>query len=151
MRDPRKRRVLIADDDAGVRAVVGFYFTSLHCAAISCSDTTSTLALLQRERFDLVVLDLYLGDEPGMEVLRWLHRHRPYTPSVLMSGSDDVFAVEQARRLGIREFWPKPTRFQAAHRLVQRLWPTRLSAVSHVGPKRPGALHEYAGEIRARP
>lgn len=124
--------MLIADDDESVRAVIAFYFDSLHCETCLRADTDSTIEALQREPFDLLVLDLYLGDEPGMEVLRWMNEHRPSTPSVLMSGSDDVFAIEQARRLGILEFWPKPTRFQAAHRLAQRLWPKGREGLSRV-------------------
>lgn len=117
------RNVLIADDDHGVRAVVSFYFKALRCRSIACSNVQSTIDELSTRPFDLVVLDLYLGDEPGMEILRWMHAHNLQTPTVLMSGSEDIFAVEQARRLGIIEFWPKPTRFQAAHQLTQRLWP----------------------------
>lgn len=119
---PGKRRVLIADDNDGVRAVISFYFTALHCATTTCNNVTSTLEKLEEEEFDLVVLDLYLGDEPGMEILRWMNQNQIKVPTVLMSGSEDIFAVEQARRLGIIDFWPKPTRFQAAHRLAQRLW-----------------------------
>lgn len=121
-RGPGKRSVLIADDNDGVRAVISFYFTALHCTTTTCNNINSTLDCLERDSFDLLVLDLYLGDEPGMEVLRWMNQNKIQMPTVLMSGSEDIFAVEQARRLGIIDFWPKPTRFQAAHRLAQRLW-----------------------------
>lgn len=120
-----KRSVLIADDNDGVRAVISFYFTALHCKTTTCNNLSSTLAHLKNGFFDLLVLDLYLGDEPGLEVLRWMNQNKVQVPTVLMSGSDDIFAVEQARRLGIIEFWPKPTRFQTAHRLAQRLWSSR--------------------------
>lgn len=120
-----KRRVLITDDNDSVRAVISFYFTALHCDTTMSNDINSTLTQLERNTFDLLVLDLYLGDEPGMEVLRWMNSHGLTTPTVLMSGSDDIFAVDQARRLGIIDFWPKPTRFQTAHQLAQRLWSSK--------------------------
>lgn len=128
------RNVLIADDDQGVRAVVSFYFTALDCTPFTCPNIQCALDRLSTHHYDLVVLDLYLGDEPGMEVLRWMRDHQLRIPTVLMSGSEDIFAVEQARRLGIIEFWPKPTRFQAAHHLTQRLW----SADGAVGAFRLG-------------
>lgn len=123
------RRVLIADDDHGVRAMMSFYFNALHCIPHTCANTQGAIDELAAHSYDLLVLDLYLGDEPGMEVLRWMREHRLQIPTVLMSGSEDIFAVEQARRLGIIEFWPKPTRFQAAHQLTQRIWPEAETSV----------------------
>lgn len=145
------RKVLIADDDHGVRAMMSFYFKALHCLPSTRSSLQTTIDELSQGKYELLILDLYLGDEPGMEVLRWMRDHELRVPTVLMSGSGDIFAIEQARRLGIIEFWPKPTRFQAAHQLAQRLWSQRaciprLSSAGIDVIQGPRALaHPYDG------
>lgn len=115
-------RVLIVDDDTRIRDILTFYFEALDCDVLVCGSVAEAFKILEIRNFDLVVVDLFMGDGLGLEVLAWVQQNRPECPTVLTSGSDDQDTIDQAWKLGIVEFWRKPTRIQDARELCLRLW-----------------------------
>ncbi len=66
----------------------------------SCTSSAEVVREIQTRALDLVLLDLALGDDGGLELIRRLHRLRPEVPILIMSMfEEDVFA-ERALRAG---------------------------------------------------
>ena len=102
--------VLVVDDDFMVAKLHGVYvdrtpgFRTVgvaHCAAE---------AVRQAARLspDLVLLDLYLPDGPGLEALRRIREVRPRTDFLVVSAAKDTETVRQAQRLGAVNYLIKP-------------------------------------------
>ena len=70
------------------------------------------VAMAQRERPDVVLLDMNLPDIGGLEVVRALSE--PIASGrfdvVLLTGDTLSMEVLKAMSLGAREYWPKPVR-----------------------------------------
>jgi DNA-binding NarL/FixJ family response regulator len=66
-------------------------------------------ALAQSDDFDLVLLDLALGDDDGFEVLGDLRRRHPTLPVVVVSATERHADVLRAVDLGAMGFVPKRT------------------------------------------
>jgi DNA-binding response OmpR family regulator len=65
------------------------------------------LALMMREKFGAVILDLGLPDSNGPESIQKLNRHFPELPIVVLSGRSDEATVRLALEYGAQEFLAK--------------------------------------------
>src|SRR3954464_7177541 len=78
--------VLVVDDEPTIGEVVGRYLERAGYATRVARDGRSALAAVDRERPDLVVLDLVLPGVDGLEVMRRLRaRERDRLPIILLT------------------------------------------------------------------
>lgn len=95
--------VLVADDDAGVRAVTQAILERAGIEVVTAVDGTDAIRALQQnsDRISVVLLDYTMPGPRAPEVLRELRRIRPDVPVVLSSGyaEDDATASLGGRRL----------------------------------------------------
>jgi CheY-like chemotaxis protein len=70
-------RVLVAEDDAEVRALVGAVVRKSGHQIEFAADGQETIECLSSGDFDIVLLDLMMPKASGFEVLAWMHRARP--------------------------------------------------------------------------
>src|SRR5271157_1362807 len=75
---------------------------------------------------DLLLLDLPRGDTDGFHILRWLRRLRPELPIILICDPDDKPNLQEAMRLGARDYLVRPLKSQAFEAVIRR----HLSAAS---------------------
>lgn len=77
---------------------------------LSCVDTLEAgLALLAREGFDIVVLDLGLPDSQGLESFLRTHARVPEMPIIVLTGYDDETASRRAVHEGAQDYLVKGT------------------------------------------
>jgi two-component system, OmpR family, KDP operon response regulator KdpE len=99
--------VLVIDDEPPIRRLLR---TSLaaHDYRVSEAETgRAALALLARDKPDLVILDLGLPDLDGIEVLRRIRAHSK-VPVVVLSSRGDEAAKVEALELGADDYVTKP-------------------------------------------
>jgi len=112
---------LVVDDEpriadihaAYVQKVPGFTVLALAHTAAEAFD------LVSAAKPDLILLDLYLPDEHGLELLQRLHQSRAHPPdSIVITASRDVDSIRRAMQLGAMQYVVKPFGFrQLADRL----------------------------------
>jgi signal transduction histidine kinase len=78
--------VLVVDDDPGVREIVCRLVAASGLRPVPSGSGREALALLERERFDLVLTDYAMPGMNGDEVAREIHRRRADLPVVLLTG-----------------------------------------------------------------
>lgn len=101
--------ILIVDDDdllcdmvAALLEMEGYRVTLAH-------DGLAALALLEREAFDLILLDLVMPRMDGLQFMRKLHEERPdHPPIVVMSASISAQILEEGRDYGVGGMIRKP-------------------------------------------
>jgi two-component system OmpR family response regulator len=104
-----KRRVLIVDDDKMHRAIYSSIANKMSFVVHVAPSPAEAYNALRTFDFDMVILDLMLGEDSGVDVLA-LMSSLPYKPRVLLvtGASDEVieetFAV--GRQLGLEMFGP---------------------------------------------
>jgi DNA-binding NarL/FixJ family response regulator len=113
--------VLIVDDDAGIREVVRRMLESGGFNVVAeASDATEADTVLAKLSPELVLVDVQLPGEDGLELTRRL-TSRPTGPAVVLTSSRD--ARDYGRRLGesgARGFIPKAgLSWQTVHALMQ--------------------------------
>lgn len=106
---PAAARILIADDDADLRSVVGEALESQGFVVLAADDGDEANAILAREHIDLAVLDLNMPNRSGWEVIRDIRggTRQPALPILVLTGSVDE--RETPDRLGADVLLTKPT------------------------------------------
>ncbi len=103
-------RVLVVDDDFMVARVhAGFVNRVTGFTAVGMAHTGATALQAVEELLpDLVLLDIYLPDITGLEVLHQLRSTAPDVDVLVVSAARDVQSVQQAMRGGVVHYLVKP-------------------------------------------
>ncbi len=100
--------VLLAEDDASIRLVVS---QALSAEGFTVRATGSPDALerwVREGQGDVVVTDVYLGDDPIFERLSSLMLSRPDLPFIVMSAQNTILTAAAAADHGAFDYLPKP-------------------------------------------
>lgn len=79
-------RCLVVDDDPLVSRTVQFWLSKQGFDVVTADGAASGLAALERERFDLMVVDIFMPHMSGFESVRLFHRSAPGVPLIAISG-----------------------------------------------------------------
>lgn len=99
-------RILIVDDDEGIRSLIGEFLAKHGYETATAADPLEMRAMLAAESFDLIVLDVMMPREDGLTALRALG---PDAPPVIMlsavgSDVDRIVGLE----MGADDYLAKP-------------------------------------------
>ncbi len=109
-------RTLIVDDDFRVATIHrGFLERLTSFTVVGVAHTAAdALAFAARDTPDLVLLDIYLPDRSGLEVLRELHSTgRPPVDVIAITAANDVETLRSALQGGVIHYLVKPFQFNA--------------------------------------
>lgn len=103
-------RVLIVDDDFMVAKVHTGFVNALDGFEVVGSAATGLQAMAEVERLrpDLVLLDVYLPDMSGLEILRRLRASGPPVDVIVISAARDVESIRSALHGGVLHYLMKP-------------------------------------------
>jgi DNA-binding NtrC family response regulator len=101
-------RVLVVDDDRTLRegCVSVLQLGGFNVTVAARGE--EALALVQRRRFDIVLVDLYMSGVGGVELLKATLQHEPKTIVVVMTGNPSVESSIDVLRLGAWDYLVKP-------------------------------------------
>ncbi len=102
--------VLVADDDAVNRLLLGHSLERDGHRARAVADGLEALEALDSELFDCVLLDVLMPGMDGYQVLEHI-RNEPklrHTPVIMISALDDVESVVRCIEMGADDYLPKP-------------------------------------------
>lgn len=84
-REIEPRRILLVDDDLGVRQTISLLLSIDHHTVITAPDAAEALDLLQRDRFDLVITDFDMPGIRGDELALIIKRQSPAQPMLMIT------------------------------------------------------------------
>ena len=104
------RKLLIVDDDSVIRETLSILLRTQGYQTQEAESAAEALDCLRREIYDLVLLDIYMPDEDGFEVLQTLRRSRDEieVPVIMITASEDSRQVVRALQSGANDYLTKP-------------------------------------------
>ncbi|MGH7730664.1 MAG: sigma-54-dependent transcriptional regulator [Candidatus Eiseniibacteriota bacterium] len=102
------KTILIVDDERTLRFSLGEWARDAGFVPLEAASESEALERIRDHEVDVVVLDLKLADEDGMQVLRRLREVDPVLPVVMLTGHGTVEHAVRATRLGAYDFVLKP-------------------------------------------
>ena len=113
--------VLVVDDEGDIRALIDEILSDEGYNVTVAADASEARAARDREKFDLVLLDIWMPDTDGISLLReWSEPGDLDCPVVIMSGHGTVDTAVEATRLGAFDFVEKPLSLAKLLRTVER-------------------------------
>jgi two-component system OmpR family response regulator len=107
--DRSDRRILLVDDDSQVREVVSQALTEAGYEVLEARDGKEGMMRAERDRPNLIILDLVMPRWSGMTVLEHLRRgHASRVQIIMMSGEDQARFRPLAESKGIAGYLSKP-------------------------------------------
>ena len=113
--------VLVVDDDAQLQTVFKQFLKKAGFGRIVVGTGAEAISCVERQRFDLVFLDLQLPDISGDEVYRRIKEMQPDLPVVIITGYPDSEMMSRILRNGAVMMIQKPIDFSQLNSTVKQL------------------------------
>ena len=100
-------KVLVVDDDRSIRHVLTRYLTLEHYDVVPAGNADEALVALHDDQPDLVLLDVMLGDDDGLDLLEQM-RMTSQVPVILLTGKSEESDRVMGLKLGADDYVVKP-------------------------------------------
>jgi DNA-binding NtrC family response regulator len=156
-------RILVVDDDAADAEALCSLLTEAGHAVETAASTEAALAKFREDTYAIVVADVQLPGESGLDLVRELRNQAPATAVVVMTGHASVSTAVTALKYGAVDYLKKPVHVSQLKKLIAQLvaerpayLPNALLATENAGEEvfegmlaRSGVMHRVFESITA--
>jgi len=103
-----KDKILVIDDEAGIRSSLKGILEDEGFIVKTTDTGEEGLDLLEKENFDLILLDIWLPQMSGLDVLEKIKKSEESLQVVMISGHGSISTAVKATKLGAYDFLEKP-------------------------------------------
>lgn len=121
MNAQRRRRILVVEDDAGMQRILERTLARVGVDAVLCTTMAEGAEMLEETAIDGMILDIFLPDGDGLELLRNVRTIRPGMPLIVISRVADFGTKIEALRLGADAYLEKPIDWEVLSRKIDSL------------------------------
>jgi DNA-binding NtrC family response regulator len=142
--DPPLARVLVVDDEAGVRALLVRWLHELGCAVTQAATAEEGAGQFDRDPVDVVLCDIALPDHDGHWLVARVRARDRAAGIVMITGRRDVGPALTSLQHGFADFLVKPFSRDRLREAVQKglAWQSRAragdGAAGHLTRRAPG-------------
>ncbi len=102
------RKVLVIDDSPTLRKILAFYLTKKGYQVTASNNGKIGLVEIEKENFDLVILDMNMPVMSGLEVLERLNSINYSVPVLILSADSEEKSKAAGISLGAKYYLTKP-------------------------------------------
>jgi two-component system response regulator AtoC len=121
MSNAMKIKLLVVDDEQSIRKLCMTIGTTLGFACSEAESAEAAMARLETEPPDIVLTDLKLPNQSGVELLRHIKSILPRAEASIMTGHGSIESAVDAMKLGAYDYIEKPFRVEKMRLLLQRM------------------------------
>ena len=121
MTDDLKIKLLVVDDEQSIRRLCMTIGGSLGFVCSEAESAESAITQLETDPPDLVLTDLKLPNQSGVELLKQMRSLLPRTEVAIMTGHGSIESAVDAMKLGAYDYIEKPFRVEKMRLLLQRM------------------------------
>lgn len=103
-----KRKLLIVDDQNGIRALLVEVFSSEGYKTFQASNGKLALEIVRKESPDLVLLDMKIPGMDGLDILKHIKKIDPDIKVIMMTAYGELDMIKEATDLGALMHFTKP-------------------------------------------
>ncbi len=104
----KSTRILVVDDEPAIRETLAEMLITEDRDVVTAASGEEALALLQKETFDLMLLDLIMPGLGGLQVMEKVRRIAPSTIIIMLTAHGTLSSAIQAMRHGAHDYLLKP-------------------------------------------
>ncbi|MFB0556954.1 MAG: response regulator transcription factor [Dehalococcoidia bacterium] len=103
----KRTSIMVVDDEQAIRNLLSRILESEGYSVVGAADGESALALLERQKPDLAILDIMMPGLNGFQVLDLIRQHSNI-PVIMLTAKREVTALRDAVTLGADDYVRKP-------------------------------------------
>ncbi len=112
-------QVLVVDDEADIRELLGMTLTRMGLEAHCAASTSEALELLAKHSYDLCLTDMRLSDGDGLAVVDYVSKHHPNLPVAVITAHGSTENAVAALKAGAFDYLAKPVSLTQLRALVR--------------------------------
>jgi DNA-binding response OmpR family regulator len=101
-------RILIVDDEPSVLESIEQVLKMEGHKVIQAGGGSEAIRSFQKEPADLVIIDIFMPDQDGIQLITYLRKQLPNLPIIAMTGNPKGNTLDMARKLGAAAVLVKP-------------------------------------------
>jgi len=113
--------VLVVDDDESLQNLFKLFLKKIGFSRVVVGTVKEAIAALEKQKFDLVFLDLKLPDGPADDVYDFVKRDRPDCPIIIITGYPDSEMLDRILAKGPITVLKKPLKTEQLQQTVRIL------------------------------
>ena len=130
-------RCLLVDDDPGIRELLTGFLQPFGMRLDAAADGVGMRQRLPSPEVDVLLLDLMLPGESGLDLCQWVKRVQPGLPVIMLTAQGDTLSRVLGLELGADDYLPKP--FEPRE-LVARIRAVLRGAAADAPAQSPGRV-----------
>lgn len=103
-------KILVVDDDPAICKLLQKTMLSYDMEPITVHSGAEALSRISQEAFDMILMDVVLGDMEGFDVIQKIRSQGITTPVMIVSGRNEDYDMLYGLSLGADDYIPKPFR-----------------------------------------
>ena len=124
-------KILLVEDDIMLNEMIWEYITSTGHLLKSVKNGKDALEVLEKEKFDLLILDINLPDIDGFTILEKMHEQKRMIPTIYISALIDIEDISRAFDLGCFDYLKKPFHLKELTLRINKILKTRIVPQTH--------------------
>ncbi|HET8904917.1 MAG TPA: response regulator [Saccharospirillum sp.] len=120
LNEPLSGSVLVAEDNPVNQTIARRMLEKAGITATLVSDGHQVLERCERQRFDLILMDVQMPGLDGLEATRQLRARGDSTPIVALTANATIESHQTCLEAGMSDFISKPFRYQQLQRVLHR-------------------------------
>ena len=129
---PKQTNILVVDDEKAMRDACRQALSRNGNRVKVAEDGATALVMVEKESFDIVILDLKMPGLSGMEVLKQIKAGDPEAVVIVITGYPTVDSAVEAMKMGAYDFVPKPFTPEGLRAIVKRALDRKELALENV-------------------
>lgn len=116
------REVIIVEDDPMVALINKKYIEMIDGFKVvgTVSDKEALIKLLENNNVDLILMDVYLPKENGLQILKYLRERDIIVDVIMMTAADNTEEIKKAFAYGVIDYLIKPFEFDRFKKAIDK-------------------------------
>ncbi|HYA41926.1 MAG TPA: response regulator, partial [Syntrophobacteraceae bacterium] len=119
-------RVLIVDDESDILTAFKKQLTRDGMEVVCASCASEALCVVQKENFDVAVLDIKLPDLDGVELLSRIKQIEPATEIIMLTGFASLETAIRSMKQGAYDYLTKPCKIAELKKAILKAYDKKI-------------------------
>lgn len=114
-------KILVVEDEEALRSIVELELVTYGYQVNTAEDGDIAMQKLNEQRYNLVILDIYMPNMNGMDVLKQIRENNLADKVIMLTGVNELKIARESLALGANDFITKPYDFQNLIACINRV------------------------------
>jgi len=140
-------RILVVDDEPNIREALADLLSHEGYRVRPAASAEAAIAALGEEPFQIVISDLRMSGQSGLDLLQWVRENCPETEIILLTAYGSVEGAVEAMRMGAYDYLSKPVDRRRLSLLIEKALEKQRLALENRNLRRRLSIKEEFSNI----